>query len=108
MDKNKLNSRPNFKKYLNIITTTDSYNYTDFDNSINIYKNEYKNIMLNHKISPKEFDKAIRVICTHLAQSESKFIKVDLNIYDENLKPPKEMTIEEIEAALGYKIKIIN
>ena len=58
-------------------------------------------------VSDKQFNDAIDMIITYSAQKGLNHIIVDLNERNLGLAPTKEMTIEEIEKELGYKIKII-
>ena len=74
-----------------------------------INKKTHKNLYLNHKINPDEFNKAIKIISTYMMQN-SDVHSIELNLDDKNeeLAPVKQMTLEEIEKELGYKVKIIN
>lgn len=74
----------------------------------NIYKDDYKHIYLDHKISGDEFEKALRVIMTKFMQDDIKRILIKLDEFDKGLAPAKEMTLDEIEKELGYKVKVIN
>lgn len=74
-----------------------------------INKDTHKNLYLNHRINPKEFDKAIKIITTYMMQhGDVHSIELNLDDKNEELAPVKEMTLEDIEKELGYKVKIIN
>lgn len=106
----KENNKKIFKKYLNILITTNScnkFNYSDFEDIVEINKDDYKNLISNHKVSEKEIDKCIKTLCTYLVNHNAKCLKIDLDVIDKKLEPVKEMTINDIEKELGYKIKII-
>lgn len=83
--------------------------YSHIDNPVQckIEKDEYENLYLNHKISNKEIDDAIKTLFSFSIQNDAKTIIYDLNTFNEKLSPAKEMTIEEIENELGHKIKIV-
>lgn len=83
--------------------------YSDIHNPIlcEVNKNDYKHLYINHKISNKELNKAIKLIYSYSVQNEIKNLICDLGLLDEELTPTKEMTIDEIEKILGYKIKIV-
>lgn len=73
-----------------------------------IYQTEYKNIYLDHKITEEELALALNTLITYFMQKGSYAMVIDLDKRNKELKSAKEMTIEEIENKLGYKIKIIN
>lgn len=73
-----------------------------------IYQTEYKNIYLDHKITEEELALALNTLITYFMQNGSYAMIIDLDKRNKELKPAKEMTIEEIENKLGCKIKIIN
>lgn len=83
--------------------------YSDIHNPIlcKVDKNDYKHLYIDHKISNKELNKAIKLIYSYSVQNEIKNLICDLGMLDEELTPVKEMTIDEIEKILGYKIKIV-
>lgn len=83
--------------------------YSDIHNPIlcEVGKNDYKHLYIDHKISNKELNKAIKLIYSYSVQNEIKNLICDLSLLDEELTPIKEMTIDEIEKILGYKIKIV-
>ncbi len=68
---------------------------------------EYENIYLDHEISDEEIQHAIDVLITYIMQNQARTLEVDLDIRNREFAPPKEMTLEEVERELGYKIKII-
>lgn len=83
--------------------------YSDIHNPIlcEVDKNDYKHLYIDHKISNKELNKAIKLIYSYSVQHKIKNMICDLGMLDDELTPTKEMTIDEIEKILGYKIKIV-
>lgn len=74
-----------------------------------IDKDTHNNLYLHHKINPKEFNKAIKVITTYMMQNNNAHsLQLNLDEKNEELAPAKEMTLEEIEKELGYKVKVVN
>lgn len=74
----------------------------------NIDGDEYKNLIMKHKVTDRDFNKAIKILCTYFVQNELKSMLIDLDKFDESLEPAKEMSISDIEKELGYKIKIVD
>ena len=72
-----------------------------------ISEDEYPNLMLDHKVTEDEFNTAIDTIITYFAQKDLYHIVVDLKMRNDYQGPAREMTMEEIEQQLGYKIKIV-
>lgn len=68
---------------------------------------EYENIYLDHEIGDEEIQNAIDVLITYIMQTQVRTLEVDLNIRNKEYAPPKEMTLEDVEKELGYKVKII-
>lgn len=73
----------------------------------NLSKDEYPHLYLDHEITDEELDNAINVITTALMQKGTHTIIADLDVREKLATPIKEMTVEDIEKALGYKVKII-
>lgn len=73
-----------------------------------LYPTEYKHIYLDHKITGEEFANCINTLVTYFMQNGSSMLLIDLDERNKELRPIKEMTIEEIENKLDCKIKIIN
>lgn len=73
-----------------------------------IGQDEYKHLYLDRVIEMNEVDDAISIILTYFMQNHVDRIYVDLDDRDKKKAPAKEMTLEEVEAALGYKVKIVN
>ena len=73
-----------------------------------LYPTEYNHIYLDHEITEEEFDNCINTLITYFMQNGYYAMIIDLDKRNKDLKPVKEMTIEEIENKLGCKIKIIN
>ena len=72
-----------------------------------ISEDEYPNLMLDHEVSEDEFNTAIDTLITYFAQKDLFHILIDLKMRNDYQGPAKEMTMEEIEEQLGYKIKIV-
>ena len=75
--------------------------------TVRISEDEYPNLMLDHKVTKEELNKAIDTIITHFAQKEVFSMIVYLKRRNDLYGPAREMTIEEIETELGCKIKIV-
>lgn len=56
-------------------------------------------------ISEEEFDKAIDTLIIYFSQERLNCTTINIETWNRN--KPKEMTIEDIEDILGYKIKIV-
>lgn len=85
-----------------------SWNYENNFCDTTLWKDEYPNIYLDHEITDDELSHAIDIIITYLQQKDRHTIIVDLDERNKNLAPAKEMTLEEIEKELGYKVKVVN
>lgn len=72
-----------------------------------ISEDEYPNMMLDHKITEEEWGQAVNTVLTYFAQKELYYVIVDLEKRNKSVGPAREMTIEEIENELGYKVKIV-
>lgn len=62
----------------------------------------------DRKISHDEISNAYDVLIMYLYQNDLYRISLDVDKINKRLEPAKEMTIEEIEKELGYKVKIVN
>lgn len=60
------------------------------------------------EISHKDVELAIDILIDHFVKNGLYKMAVDISERDRLAVPPKEMTMEDIEKALGYKIKIIS
>lgn len=58
-------------------------------------------------VTEDEMSHAVDTLITWFYQERVYKLDVDISERDRLLGPPKEMTIEDIEKALGYKVKII-
>lgn len=56
-------------------------------------------------VSEEEFDNAINTLIIYFAQERLNNMMVDIEFKNRNT--PKKMTMKEIEAALGHKVKIV-
>ena len=97
------------------IKVTERFNYSDDEFSVEcgpdggprLGEREYPHLYLNHEISDEELYNAINVIATALMQYKSNHLEVDLDKREKLSTPVKEMTVEDVEKALGYRVKII-
>lgn len=69
---------------------------------------DYPYIYLDHKITDEDFEKAIDIVITKFMQDGLYYVVVDLEERNESRMPVKEMTMEELEKVLGYKVKVVN
>ena len=102
-----------------IIHVTEKYNYECDDYSekfsveyglnggTKLLEHEYPHLYLDHEITDEELYNAINVITTSLMQNDSHMLIVDLDVRERLSTPIKEMTVEDVEKALGYRVKII-
>lgn len=72
-----------------------------------LYPTEYKHIYLDHEITEEDFENCINTLVTYFMQNDLHGMVIDLDERNKELRPVKEMTIEEIEDKLDCKIKII-
>lgn len=81
------------------------YEYVDG----NLEDGEYPNTYADHEVTPDELSKAIDTIISAFYQQKQNSITVDLDEREvENSMDEREMSLEEIEQALGCKVKIVN
>ena len=76
-----------------------------------LFSHEIDNIINRfdgHKITEDEIEYALDLISLYMYQKEIYKLVVDIDERNKILSPAKEMTIEEIEAELGHKVKIVN
>lgn len=98
-----------------IISLTENFKYSDNEYSVEcgpfgaplLGEKEYPHLYLDHKITTKELNRALNVITTSLMQNKSHLMIVDLDEREKLFTPVKEMTIEDVEKELGYRVKII-
>lgn len=74
----------------------------------NIHEDDYPNIYKKHKVTMEEMQNAVDIIITWLIQQNNNRIIIDLDERNKRLAPAKEMTLEDVEKELGYKVKIVN
>ena len=72
----------------------------DIDNIINKFD--------DHKITKDEAMDALDLISLYIYKERLHKIIVDIDERNRFLEPAKEMTLEEIENKLGYKVKIVS
>lgn len=68
----------------------------------------YPYLCADHEVDIEEFENAIKVIAKMMEQMGSVNLAVDFASFNKAHAPAKEMTLEEIERALGHKVKIVN
>lgn len=82
------------------------------NNGPRLFTGECPNIMKkftdDNGIIDYDLEKAIDTIIAHFASNAGHTMIVDVFERDKALAPPKEMTLEEIEKELGYKVKVIS
>ena len=65
------------------------------------------NLNRNTEITNDELSHALDIITTYFVEHRINGLVLDINKRNKILAPAKEMTIDEIEKELGYKIKIV-
>ena len=76
-----------------------------------IYYNDCPNIIKHcgkSKMSEEYITDLLDTLVTYFYENDIQSIVVDLEQRDRYLEPAKEMTLEEIEKKLGYKVKIVS
>lgn len=76
-----------------------------------LYSDEICNIINkfdDKRVSNDEMLNALDVITMYLYQNELYNLGLYIDERNKALEPTKEMTLEEIETELGYKVKIVN
>ena len=61
----------------------------------------------NYPPTKSQKDKAIRTLISYYRYYSVSYERVNISSIERSLVPTKEMTIEEIEEQLGYKVKIV-
>ena len=87
------------------------YEYVRIPNYPRLFSHEINNIINKfdgHKITEDEIMDALDLISLYIYQEGIHKIVVDIDERNRSLAPAKEMTLEEIEAELGHKVKIVN
>ena len=86
------------------------YEYVRIPNYPRLFSHEIDNIINKfdgHKITEDEIMDALDLISLYIYQEGIHKIVVDIDERNGSLAPAKEMTLEESEKELGYKIKIV-
>ena len=65
------------------------------------------NLNRNTEITNDELSHALDIITAYFVKHHINWLVLDINDRNKVLAPAKEMTIDEIEKELGYKIKIV-
>ena len=87
------------------------YEYVRIPNYPTLFSHEIDNIINKfdgRKITDDEVLDALDLISLYIYQERIHKIIVDIDERNRSLAPAKEMTLEEIEAELGHKAKIVN
>lgn len=66
------------------------------------------NMNRDTEITVEELNHALDIVTAYFVEHHINGLVLDINERNKILAPAKEMTIEEIEEKLGYKIKIVN
>lgn len=95
------------RKYMKIDIVDDynirqDLNESECDNIINRVSN-----ILGEEITEECIIDLLDVLITRFAKNKSKCLYVNIDRRNRELEPVKEMTLEEIEKELGYKVKIV-
>lgn len=74
-----------------------------------IYPSEIQNIIntIGDNITVEDFETAVDVLLVHFAKNNLTSMCIDVRGRDLAHVPVKEMTINDIEKELGYRIKIV-
>lgn len=73
-----------------------------------LYKYECENILKEAKKVNISTDELLNALVAEMYETNSYSIEIDIDELEKSYAPAKEMTLSEIEAALGHKVKIIN
>ena len=65
------------------------------------------NLNRNTEITNDELSHALDIVTAYFVKHHINWLVLDINDRNKVLAPAKEMTIDEIEKELGYKIKIV-
>lgn len=63
---------------------------------------------LGHSATVDDVVDALDVLAAYLSENDTYCFEVDISERNNSLRPAKEMSIEDIEKELGYKIKIVS
>lgn len=92
------------------IEVVDSKFIPDSFNRQTIKRYECKHILKqfeNKSESMDDVEKAIDMLINHIVTNDINHMVVDIDKRNKALAPAKEMTFDDIEKELGYKIKIV-
>lgn len=97
------------RKYMNVVLSENKFvrgsEFFPLDGSD--YEN-YPYLLEGDVVCEQEVAEAMDTLIRYLYQNKQVQIIYDLECRNKALTPTKEMTITEIEKALGYKIKLIS
>ena len=66
------------------------------------------NLNRDTEITVEEFHNALDIVIAYFVEESINGLVLDIKKRNKMLAPTKEMTIDEIEEKLGYKVKIVN
>ena len=97
------------RKYMNVVLSEDEFvrGSEFFPLDDNDYEN-YPYLLEGDAVCEQEAVEAMDTLIRYLYQNKKVQIIYDLEHRNKALAPVREMTMTEIEKALGYKIKLIN
>ena len=72
-----------------------------------LFESECHYFCKNHMITNDELMDALDVLASWFVQSKGNKILLNVSERNNSLSPAKEMTMEELEKELGYKVKIV-
>ena len=87
------------------------YEYVRIPNYPRLFSHEISNIINKfdgRKITEDEIMDALDLISLYIYQERIHKIVIDIDERNRFLEPAKEMTLEEIEKKLGYKVKLVS
>ena len=95
-------------KYMKI-DIVDDHNNRQYlnENECNNIINRVSNI-LGEEITEECIIDLLDVLITRFAKNKSKCLYVNIDRRNRELEPVKEMTLEDVEKELGYKVRIVN
>lgn len=71
-------------------------------------KDECKKILKEAKKAKISTEELINAIVAEMYYTRSYYIVIDIDGREKSYEPAKEMTLSQIEAVLGHKVKIVN
>ena len=100
--------------YVNTIKYTDMYLFDPEPQMPNLHTYDCPNVIkhvskkLGHSATMDDVIGALDVLAAYISENDTCSFEVDISKRNDSLRPAKEMSIEDIEKELGYKIKIVS